>query len=76
MKKVLVPYQREEFIKYCDKHDRRECDGNLWLTFGYGSKHDMSEVSIDLCDECADKLLEYLKKEFGEAAKLKESNLL
>ena len=73
MKKVLVPYRKEEFIKLCDKHHDQECAGNMWLTFGYGSKHDGSEVSIDFCDECADALLKYLKKEFGAAAKLKDA---
>ena len=73
MRKVIVPYQAEQSIKYCDKHKKRECAGNLWLTFGYGSQYDLSEVSIDMCDECADKLSRYLKKEFGEDSNLKES---
>ena len=75
MKKVLVPYQREESIKFCDKHHDKGCAGNVWITFGYGSKHDSSEVTVDICDECADKLLKYLKKEFGEAANLTDSKL-
>ena len=75
MKKVLVPYQKEESIKLCDKHTEQQCAGNLWLTFGYGSKHDSCELSLDLCDECADKLLQYLKKEFKNKAKLTESHL-
>lgn len=75
MKKVIVPYQREESIKLCDKHRKRECAGNMWLTFGYGSSHDMSEMSIDMCDECADRLIEYLKNEFKERAKLTDSHL-
>ena len=75
MKKVITPYQREESIKLCDKHNKRECNGNLWLTFGYGSKHDEKEMSLDFCDECADKLLKYLKTEFKERAILIDSKL-
>ena len=75
MKKVLTPYQKEEAVLLCDKHNDRECNGHMWLTFGYGSKHDMQEMSLDMCDECADKFLAYLKKEFGNQAKLTDSHL-
>ena len=76
MKKVITPYQAEEFIKYCDKHTDRECAGNLWMTFGYGSKHDATEISIDLCDECADQLIDYLKKEFGKNFKQTDAKII
>ena len=76
MKKVLVPYQREEFVKYCDKHNKRECAGDVWISFGYGSKFDCSEIKLDICDECAEKLMKYLEKEFGEKAKRTDASLL
>lgn len=76
MKKVIIPYQKEESVKLCDKHTSRECACNIWITFGYGSKHDGTEMSLDMCDECADKLLKYLKKEFGDRAVLKDAYLL
>jgi hypothetical protein len=75
MKKVIIPYQREEAIKLCDKHNKKTAAGNIWLTFGFGSKYDTQEMSIDLCDECADKLLKYLKTEFKDRAILINSNL-
>ena len=75
MKKILIPYQREEFIKLCDKHHKEESSGNFWLTFGESSKYGQSEMSIDLCDECAEHLMQYLKIEFKDRAKLTNSIL-
>lgn len=76
MKKILTPYQREEFVKYCDKHTDRECHGDVWITFGYGSKHDATEIKLDICDECADKLINYLKHQFGKNFKQTDASLM
>jgi hypothetical protein len=32
------------------------------ITFGYGSKHDMSSFYIAICDDCADSLIEVTDK--------------
>ena len=75
MKKVIVPYQREEAVRFCDKHNKKTAAGNIWLTFGYGSKYDNQEMTLDLCDECAEKLFQYLKTEFKDQSKLTYSKL-
>jgi len=75
MKKVTVPYRKEEYVRLCDKHKKRKCNGNLWLTFGWPSQYDNQELSMDLCDECATKLLNYLKTEFSNQINLTDSKL-
>lgn len=75
MKKVLIPLRREESIRYCDKHHDRECNGDIQITFNYGSKYDLSEIGLDICDECADRLVDYLKKEFGNRMRFKDSKI-
>lgn len=39
--------------------------GILTIHFWYGSKNDMKAGSVHLCDECSDKLIKTLKKEYG-----------
>lgn len=37
----------------------------VMIHFWYGSKNDMKQGSLHLCDECSDKLIHLLKKEYG-----------
>lgn len=64
MKKVLVPKQSEEATFYCDSCGI-EAFGQLSIHFWYGSKMDMSQAQIHLCDDCAKRIMESLKTNFG-----------
>lgn len=39
--------------------------GQATVHFWYGSTHDLKGGSLYLCDECGEKAIELLKKEFG-----------
>ena len=65
MKKIIVPKVNEESKFFCDHHPDRECFGQLKMNFWYGSQHDMTEIEIHLCDECADELINEFKNKFG-----------
>jgi len=72
MKKVLQPEVKEISEFRCDIHNDREACVQLTLAAGYGSKYDLQEIRLDLCDECADNLIHDLKLRFGDVVKLKD----
>jgi hypothetical protein len=64
MKVTLQEHQNEIAKYYCDKHSDRECYSELKISSWYGSKFDMNENTIHLCDECVSNIYELIKKEF------------
>lgn len=72
MKKITVQAVIEESEHYCDKHSDVKANGRLKMDFGYGSKYDLESITLDICDDCADKIIEFLKSEFNESVKLEE----
>jgi hypothetical protein len=54
----------EEFkmkrCKMCGKKIKGYNSLNIEYQFGYGSKHDGDSIECRLCNECADKLTNYL----------------
>lgn len=73
MKRVLKPYQREEAVYYSDFGGK--CFGklgpevNLLLSFDYGSKYDGEYLDLDLSDEEAESVLEFIKSKISEDCK-------
>jgi len=73
MKKILKPYQREEAVYYSDFNGK--CFGklhpevNLSLSFDYGSKYDGEFLDLDLSDEEAESVLEFIKSKISEDCK-------
>lgn len=65
MKKVIVPAVREEAKYFCDKHSDRECFTKVITSCWYGSKFDMLNLKMHLCDECMEKFYNYVKETFG-----------
>jgi len=64
MKTVDFTTGKEEI--FCDgpDHAQREAHGQVTIHFWYGSKNDMKQGSLHLCDECADNVMFLLEKEF------------
>lgn len=65
MKISHVDDLKDEFI--CDNpshSNESEAHAQVTVHFWYGSKNDMKQGSIHLCDECADKVISFLEKEF------------
>jgi hypothetical protein len=66
MKRNNIESSQSEFI--CDNcnHDKEyPAYSQLALHFWYGSKNDMKQGNIHLCDECAENMIYLVKKEFG-----------
>lgn len=64
MKNVTTPAVREEAEYYCDSCGVEafiEVKMNAW----YGSKFDMSQTTIHLCDDCWVRIKDTLKSGFG-----------
>ena len=59
-----LPYSSTpEFQCDCKTHtDQAHSQLTLW--FWYGSKYDMSQGNLHMCDKCAEEVMEYLKKKF------------
>lgn len=60
--------QNDVFIaKLCDICGGDDCAGaalsQLRLTCGYGSFHDMEQVELTICGECADKIYDLIQKD-------------
>ena len=62
MKKDKVDDGQSEFM--CDGCGK-DAFGQLYFHFWYGSKNDMTAGGLHLCDNCADKTLHLLTKEFA-----------
>lgn len=63
MKKVITQRVREEVEYYCDSCGV-ECFTELKFNAWYGSKFDMTQSTIHLCDECWEKVKVVLKNSF------------
>lgn len=60
MKKIITPGVREEAEFICDVTGK-PAYGKLLMTFGYGSHHDTQMLEVDLSDEAADEIVQFLK---------------
>ena len=71
MKKITVSERYEEAEFFCDSCG---CPafGQLQIHFWYGSKMDLSQGIVHLCDGCAQKIIDNLKTNFGVDVQLKE----
>lgn len=63
-----MPERNGDFIvKRCDICGGDDCAGaalsQLRLTCGYGSYHDMEQVELTICGECADKIYTLIQRE-------------
>ncbi len=65
MKKVIVERVREEAKYFCDKHPDREAYTQIASMCWYGSKFDIQHIRMNLCDECMEKLYDFVKENFG-----------
>lgn len=64
MKKIKQKSRIEIAEFFCDKHLNREAFSHIKTLSWYGSKFDMTEVEIHLCDECMSELYKYIKKNY------------
>ena len=60
MKKIITPGVREEAEHICDVTGRPAV-GKLFMTFDFGSRHDLQVLEVDLSDEAADEILQFLQ---------------
>lgn len=60
MKKIITPGVREEAEYVCDVTGK-PAYGKLLMTFGYVSHHDTQILEMDLADEAADEVIQFLK---------------
>jgi len=76
MKKIDVPAVREEARFFCDKHPDRECYTRVSTSCWYGSKFDILNLKMNLCDECMEEFYKMVKKKFGVEPKEDDSVFL
>ena len=51
----------KRYCNYCGKELKTDYDyHHIYLPMYYGSKYDGDNVSVDLCIECTDKLIDFL----------------
>ena len=65
MKTVIVERVREEAKFFCDKHKDREAFTEVRTMCWYGSKFDLMNVTVNLCDECMEEFYADIKQKFG-----------
>jgi len=65
MKKIIKKPVRERAKYFCDKHKDRECYTTVKTICWYGSKFDLNNLDMNLCDECMERFYKYIKKTFG-----------
>jgi hypothetical protein len=65
MKKIDIPLQKEIARYFCDKHPDRECFTEINTMCWYGSKFDMTNLKMNLCDECMSKFYNMVDETFG-----------
>ena len=70
MKKVPVEGQIEAEFE-CD-HCGKDAHGQLSIHFWYGSKYDLTQGTVYLCDPCADNLIKILKQNFNINIEMKD----
>lgn len=64
-KKVECQKLDEVLCDICGKSCKKTCDNefaSLTATWGYDSKKDLLRHNIDLCEDCFDKTIEFLKQ--------------
>jgi hypothetical protein len=65
-KEVVGKKLDEIYCDVCGKSCMKSCDNehaSLWATWGYDSKKDLTRHDIDLCEDCFDKTIEFLKSQ-------------
>ena len=80
MKKIIKPAEREEAVYFSDVSGKSfgefSAPVELKISFNYGSKHDGSEIQIDLDDEEVKPILDHLKTLVSEDFKQNVKNKL
>lgn len=76
MKKITKPLEQEEAVYYSDFSGKIFEGGfeppvKLKLEFNYGSKYDGSKLELDLDDDDATIIIDFLKKHLNEESKEK-----
>lgn len=71
MKVVTTPLVREESKYYCDSCGV-ECFAEVKMNAWYGSKFDMTQTTIHLCDDCWERVKKTLKDNFGIDGKVED----
>jgi hypothetical protein len=64
MKKIISEFHPEEAKFYCDNHPDRECFSRIECMSWYGSKYDLNQIEIHLCDECLEQFYKYVKETY------------
>lgn len=72
MKKIITPAVPEKAEYLCDVTSK-PAYGKLVLTFGYGSHHDLDVLRMDLSDEAADEIIQFLQSK-SPGIKLEEGS--
>jgi hypothetical protein len=80
MKKVTKPSENEEAVYYSDFSGKLlnwvEPPVKLILDFNYGSKYDESKIELDLDDDDAKLILDFLKTKLLEESKKEKLNFI
>lgn len=74
MKKIIKPAAQEQSEYFCDFSGEKLVDyipAELKICFGYGSKHDGFYLNLDLSDDAAEELLEFIKNKLSPQTKEK-----
>lgn len=53
-------------VEISNDGDTNVVDGRLELIGCYGSKYDLEKVSVDLCEKCFDRVLEFIESIGGK----------
>lgn len=64
MKIIDFKTGKEEIFCDSPNHPKTEAHGQISVHFWFGSKNDMKQGSLHLCDDCADNLMRLLETEF------------
>jgi hypothetical protein len=81
MKKIIKPSQKSESVYYSD-FSGKLFDNNfgspvtLKMKFNYGSKYDGSKLKLDLDDEDAILILNFLREKLQEESKKEKLNFI
>jgi hypothetical protein len=85
MKKVTKPFENEEAVYYSDFSGKLlnwmespciEPPVKLIMEFNYGSKHDGSKLELDLDDDDAKLIVDFLKNKLSKESKKEKLNFI
>ena len=75
MKKIIKPGVAEESETLCDATGQPAV-AHLVMTFGFGSRRDMSVVLLDLADEVAEEIVASLKARYPDLQYEEEASVM